>query len=104
MPRYDYECSSCGYTFERRQRFEDDPVAACPDCEGTSRRVFHSVPILFKGSGFYCTDNASARRSDQDSPNGDSPDKSEAKAKPQTEAKAETPAQTPTATPSKDAD
>lgn len=100
MPTYDYQCSSCGYTFERRQRFDDDPVAACPDCEGTSRRVFHSVPILFKGSGFYCTDNAGASRTDHDRHNGESQDKSEATPKPQSEAKAET----PTATPAKDAD
>ncbi len=100
MPTYDYQCSSCGYTFERRQRFDDDPVAACPDCEGTSRRVFHSVPILFKGGGFYCTDNAGSGRADHDRHNGESHDQSEAKPKPQSEAKAET----PTVTPSKDAD
>ena len=100
MPTYDYQCSSCGHTFERRQRFDDDPVAACPDCAATSRRVFHSVPILFKGGGFYCTDNAGSSRADHDRHNGDSQDKSEAKPKPQSEAKAET----PTATPAKDAD
>jgi len=62
--------------------------------------MFHSVPVLFKGSGFYCTDNASARRANHDRPNGESQDQSEAKPKAQSEAKAET----QTATPSKDPD
>ena len=57
MPIYEYECSVCDCHFERRQRFDDEPVAICPRCEGRARRVIHSVPIIFKGSGFYTTDN-----------------------------------------------
>jgi len=29
----------------------------CPRCQGKARRIIHSVPIIFKGSGFYTTDN-----------------------------------------------
>ena len=57
MPVYDYECGLCHFNFERRQRFDEEPVALCPKCQGKSRRVLHSVPVIFKGSGFYVTDN-----------------------------------------------
>ena len=57
MPIYDYECGVCQCRFERKQRFDEEPVAICPECEGKARRVIHSVPIIFKGSGFYVTDN-----------------------------------------------
>ena len=57
MPIYEYECSLCHFRFERKQRFDDEPVAMCPQCQGKARRVLHSVPIIFKGSGFYTTDN-----------------------------------------------
>ena len=57
MPIYEYECDICRCRFERRQKFNEEPVAICPECEGKARRVIHSVPIIFKGSGFYTTDN-----------------------------------------------
>ena len=61
MPIYDYECDICHHCFEKKQRFDEEPVASCPECEGTAHRVIHSVPIIFKGSGFYVTDH---RKSD----------------------------------------
>jgi len=57
MPVYDYECSLCEHVFERKQRFDEEPVAICPRCEGKARRVLNSVPVIFKGSGFYVTDS-----------------------------------------------
>lgn len=58
MPTYVYRCSDCDYTFEARQSMSDDPLAVCPDCDEKSlRRVINSVGIVFKGSGFYVTDN-----------------------------------------------
>ena len=57
MPIYEYECSLCHFHFERRQRFDEEPVAICPKCQGKARRVLHSIPVIFKGSGFYTTDN-----------------------------------------------
>ena len=57
MPIYDYECGLCHFRFERKQRFDEEPVAICPKCQGKARRVLHSVPVIFKGSGFYITDN-----------------------------------------------
>ena len=57
MPIYEYECSLCNFHFERKQRFDDEPVAVCPKCQGKVRRVLHSIPVIFKGSGFYTTDS-----------------------------------------------
>ncbi len=57
MPIYEYECSSCHFHFDRKQRFDEESVAMCPKCRGKARRVIHSVPVIFKGSGFYTTDS-----------------------------------------------
>src|SRR3989304_4761 len=57
MPTYEYKCTSCGNRFERRQRIKDDPLNDCPLCDGQVRRVVFPVGIVFKGSGFYVTDN-----------------------------------------------
>ena len=57
MPIYEYECGLCHFHFERKQKFDEEPVAICPKCQEKARRVLSSVPIIFKGSGFYTTDN-----------------------------------------------
>ena len=59
MPTYDYECGNCRFRFEIKHRFEEEPVIICPQCEGKARRVIHSVPVIFKGGGFYITDSRS---------------------------------------------
>jgi putative FmdB family regulatory protein len=56
LPIYEYECSNCRSRFERKQKFDEEPIATCPQCSGKARRLIHSVPVVFKGSGFYCTD------------------------------------------------
>jgi putative FmdB family regulatory protein len=57
MPIYLYQCESCGLRFERLQRMSDDPLSDCPECDGHVHRVVQPVGIIFKGSGFYVTDN-----------------------------------------------
>lgn len=58
MPRYAYECESCSYQFERRQSYSDDPIKTCPNCgRSSARRLITSVGVIFKGPGFYVTDN-----------------------------------------------
>ncbi len=59
MPTYQYRCSNCDDQFELRQSFTDDPVTVCPDqsCGGPVKKVFGSVGIAFKGSGFYKNDS-----------------------------------------------
>jgi putative FmdB family regulatory protein len=57
MPMYEYKCESCGIGFERIQHFKDEPLKECPECGGSVRRLIQPVGIIFKGSGFYITDN-----------------------------------------------
>lgn len=60
MPIYTYRCESCGVQFERQQKFSDPPLNWCPECnKKTLRKVYTPVGIVFKGSGFYSTDNRS---------------------------------------------
>jgi putative FmdB family regulatory protein len=60
MPTYKYRCKKCGHEFEVRQRMSDNSLTECPMCGGKVRRVVGSVGIVFKGSGFYVTDNRNA--------------------------------------------
>jgi putative FmdB family regulatory protein len=59
MPLYAYRCKECGHEFEEHQRMSEDPLTECPVCQGSIRRVINSVGVVFKGSGFYVTDNKS---------------------------------------------
>ncbi|MCR4401300.1 MAG: zinc ribbon domain-containing protein [Firmicutes bacterium] len=59
MPTYEYHCEKCG-RFEELQRMSDEPLSRCPTCGGPVRRLIsRNVSIIFKGSGFYTTDNRS---------------------------------------------
>ncbi len=58
MPTYDYECTECGHTFEYFQSMSDDPLSDCPNCGGKVKRLIGGgLGVIFKGSGFYVTDN-----------------------------------------------
>ncbi|WP_328340349.1 FmdB family zinc ribbon protein [Micromonospora sp. NBC_00421] len=57
MPTYQYACTACGHQLEAVQSFSDEPLTECPACEGRLRKVFNSVGVVFKGSGFYRTDS-----------------------------------------------
>ena len=58
MPTYDYECAACGHAFERFQSITAPAVRKCPSCgkNRARRRIGAGAGIIFKGSGFYCTD------------------------------------------------
>ncbi|MBS4751839.1 FmdB family transcriptional regulator [Nocardioides sp. zg-ZUI104] len=60
MPTYQYLCTACGHAFEQVQSFSDDALTVCPECDGRLRKVFNSVGVVFKGSGFYKTDSRSS--------------------------------------------
>ncbi|MEV4078078.1 FmdB family zinc ribbon protein [Nonomuraea fuscirosea] len=60
MPTYQYACNDCGEQLEVVQKFTDDALTVCPSCQGNLRKVFSAVGIVFKGSGFYRTDNRSS--------------------------------------------
>ncbi|MEU8165801.1 FmdB family zinc ribbon protein [Micromonospora sp. NPDC049004] len=57
VPTYQYACTACGHQLEAVQSFSDEPLTECPACQGRLRKVFNSVGIVFKGSGFYRTDS-----------------------------------------------
>ena len=60
MPTYQYSCTECGHFLEAAQKFTDDALTVCPECDGRLRKVFNAVGVVFKGSGFYRTDSRQA--------------------------------------------
>ena len=59
MPTYEYRCDNCAKNFDVVQSFQDEALTECPTCGEPVRKVFGSVGIVFKGSGFYKTDSRS---------------------------------------------
>lgn len=57
MPTYSYACTECDNRFDAVQAFTDDALTTCPQCSGRLRKLFNSVGVVFKGSGFYRTDS-----------------------------------------------
>lgn len=81
MPTYQYKCTKCGHTFEAFQSIMDKPLSRCPECKSAVRRVINGgLGVIFKGSGFYSTDNK--RGSALSGSNGHSKDKDKAPEKP----------------------
>jgi putative FmdB family regulatory protein len=62
MPTYEYACTACGEHLEVVQSFRDDALTTCPACGGDLRKVFGSIGVVFKGSGFYKTDTRSSTK------------------------------------------
>jgi putative FmdB family regulatory protein len=63
VPTYSYACTECGNRFDAVQAFTDDALTSCPKCAGRLRKLFGSVGVVFKGSGFYRTDNRESAKS-----------------------------------------
>ncbi|OBG57480.1 FmdB family zinc ribbon protein [Mycobacterium sp. E3339] len=57
MPTYSYQCTQCDDRFDIVQAFTDDALTTCERCSGRLRKLFNSVGVVFKGSGFYRTDS-----------------------------------------------
>ncbi|PWK34473.1 putative FmdB family regulatory protein [Actinoplanes xinjiangensis] len=79
MPTYQYACTECGEQLEAVQSFSDPALTECPNCQGKLRKVFNSVGIVFKGSGFYRNDSRSGSVS-AEKPTAGSGDSTPAKA------------------------
>ena len=90
MPTYEYACKKCGEHFDIYQSFEDDPIKKHKGCGGAVRRVFGSVGIAFKGSGFYKTDSRSGSSKTTDEKKSESSTSSESKSETKSESKSET--------------
>ncbi len=93
MPTYQYACKECDHAFEAVQSFSDASLTVCPQCSGPLRKVFSSVGVVFKGSGFYRNDS---RDSKANTTSG-TPAKSEGKSETKSESKAETKSDTKSA-------
>lgn len=78
MPLYEYECPRTGKRFELIQRFSDEPIKKCDDCdqyadcEGECRKILSAPAIQFKGSGWYVTDYAGKGKESKESKEGKS--------------------------------
>jgi putative FmdB family regulatory protein len=90
VPTYQYACTACGHQLEAVQKFSDQPLSECPNCAGRLRKMFSSVGVVFKGSGFYRTDS----RAKEASANAAGSAKNESKSESKTESKTESPAST----------
>lgn len=76
MPTYQYVCTACDEPLEAVQAFSDPALTECPSCGGRLRKVFTSVGVVFKGSGFYRNDS---RESAKVGANGSGKESSDAK-------------------------
>ena len=65
MPTYQYVCTNpeTKHEFEVVQSFSDPAVSVCPECGAPVRKVYGSVGVVFKGSGFYRTDSRKSESS-----------------------------------------
>ncbi|HEV2782170.1 MAG TPA: FmdB family zinc ribbon protein [Actinophytocola sp.] len=72
MPTYQYACTACDHRFEKVQSFTDAALTECPECAGRLRKLYGSVGVVFKGSGFYRTDSrAKSEAKSASSPSSD---------------------------------
>jgi putative FmdB family regulatory protein len=72
VPTYSYACTECDDRFDVVQAFTDDALTTCEKCSGRLRKLFNSVGVVFKGSGFYRTDSRADGKKSKSSSNGSS--------------------------------
>lgn len=105
MPTYSYACTECDNRFDIVQSFTDDTLTVCPACSGKLRKLFNSVGIVFKGTGFYRTDSrGGSTGSDKvetkaDGAKSDGATKSDSAAKTESTTKSDTKATTSSSSP-----
>lgn len=87
MPTYQYACTACEHRLEAVQAFTDDALTVCPECGGKLRKLFGSVGVVFKGSGFYRTDSRNGKVAAETASDSKSETKTDSK---KTETKSET--------------
>jgi putative FmdB family regulatory protein len=66
MPTYEYQCNTCGATFDWFQSIKDPKLTLCPESvcadanhKGTGsveRKISGGTGVIFNGDGFYLTD------------------------------------------------
>ena len=57
MPFYEYKCGACGHHLEALQKFSDEPLVYCPECNAPSlKKMISAAAFRLKGTGWYETD------------------------------------------------
>ena len=79
MPTYAYACTACGHAFDAVQKFTDAAMTECPECGGRLRKVYTSIGVTFKGSGFYRNDSRAAAKGESGKASDSSSEKSSEK-------------------------
>ncbi len=92
MPTYAYACTACGHAFDAVQKFSDAALTECPDCGGRLRKVYTSIGVSFKGSGFYRNDSRASNG------NGTGASKSSDSTKPAEKSSSDSSSSTPSTT------
>ena len=81
LPRYNYECTKCGHSYDLVEGWDAKPQKRCPECRSKAIRIPKAPAIVFKGKGFYSSDNKSssfkARREEEEGGGSQSPDSSD---------------------------
>jgi len=58
MPTYEYRCMLCNEVTEAKRPIEErDTETKCASCGNPAQRIYNSPNAVFKGGGFYSTDN-----------------------------------------------
>jgi len=95
VPTYSYACTQCDNRFDIVQSFSDDALTVCSECSGKLRKLFNSVGIVFKGSGFYRNDSRDSKAGSSVTASSDSSSKSESSSSSDSAKKSETSSSTP---------
>ena len=90
MPLYEYKCRSCGKTFERLQKFSDEPLKVHEECGGPAERLLSPPALQFKGTGWYITDYARSNGGDSKAGDSKTGESKTGESKPKTESSGST--------------
>ena len=93
MPIYEYECQKCGKRTEAIQRIGEKPLKICPHCGGKLKKLASAPAIQFKGSGWYVTDYARAKKEEKPASGSEKAETSEKPAEKPAEKSADKPAE-----------
>ena len=99
MPIYEYQCESCGTTFEKMQRITEPPPEECDACgAGPVHKLISQSTFILKGSGWYVTDygrgksragKEKAERNESKPAKGESKSEGKSESKPKSEGKSD---------------
>ncbi len=80
MPVYEYRCTK-GHAYEKTESFSAPSTQKCTQCNARARRQISMPAVIFKGSGFYSTDNRGSAPSSDDGSSSTSSDNGKSAAK-----------------------